>query len=65
MRQDDFEEYINKLENKKFVTSRSPSLIINNFYSLITIVIISITIILYVNYVVPAQKESKKNKKHE
>jgi hypothetical protein len=55
MKQEDFEEYIKTLQNKKFQTSKRPSLIINNFYSLITIVIISIVIIIYTNYVVPYQ----------
>lgn len=67
MKQDDFEEYINNLQTKEFETSRRPSLIVNNFYSLITIVIISIAIIIYTNYVVPAQKKAeieKNAKKH-
>ena len=46
----------------KFKTSRRPSLIISNFYSLITIAIISITIIVYSGYVLPAQKEYKLEK---
>ncbi len=64
MKQDDFEEYIKHLQNKKFVTSRRPSLIINNFYSIVTIVIISIAIIIYTNYVVPAQQNNKVQKEH-
>jgi hypothetical protein len=53
MKQKDFEEYIADLQNKKFVTSRKDSIIINNFYSIVTIIIICIAIILYTNYVVP------------
>ena len=64
MKQDDFVDYINTLQNKKFTTNRKASLIVNNFYSLITIVIISISIILYTNYVVPAQKKINDEKKH-
>ncbi len=60
MKQEEFEEYITTLQNKTFVTSRKPSAIIGNMYSLITIVIISISIIIYTNYVVPAQKAYKK-----
>lgn len=64
MKQDDFEEYIDTLQNKKYVTSRKPSSIISNMYSLITIVIISIAIVVYTNYVIPAEKaQEKKNEK--
>jgi hypothetical protein len=59
MKQDDFEDYIKTLQNKEYTTSRRPSLIVNNFYSLITIIIISISILIYTNYVVPAQKSHK------
>ncbi|MCK5110434.1 MAG: hypothetical protein KAQ94_02855 [Arcobacteraceae bacterium] len=64
MKQEDFEEYIQTLHNKQFETSRKPSAIVNNFYSLITIVIISIAIIIYVNYVVPAQQANKIKTEH-
>ena len=64
MKQDDFVEYIKHLENKKFVTSRRDSTIIVNFYSLITIIIISIAIIIYTAYVVPAQKQSSNDVKN-
>ncbi len=51
---------INKLlEKQEFKTTRKSSMIINNFYSLISIVIISIAVILYTNYVVPAQDAKK------
>ena len=59
MKHDDFVEYVQRLQNKKFVTSRKPSTIIGNFYSLITIVIVSISILIYTNFIVPAL-ESKK-----
>ena len=49
-------DLINELQEKSYKTTRKSSIIVNNFFSLITIVIISITIIVYVNYVVPAQK---------
>jgi len=51
MKQNDFVEYIDKLQNKRFVTTRRDSLIVNNLYSLITIVIVSIAILIYTNYV--------------
>jgi len=52
MKQEDFEEYIAHLQNKSFKTSRKDSAIINNLYTLITIVIVSIAIVVYTNYVV-------------
>ncbi|MEA3383360.1 MAG: hypothetical protein U9Q20_01605 [Campylobacterota bacterium] len=52
-------EHIAELQEKSYKTTKKQSVVINNFFSLITIIIISITIILYVNYVVPAQKERK------
>ena len=52
-------EYIQGLQEKSYKTTKRPSIVINNFFSLITIIIISITIILYVNYIVPAQKAKK------
>jgi len=51
MKQEDFEEYIKHLQTKKFQTSKRPSLMVNNFYSIITIAIMSIAIILYVNFI--------------
>ncbi len=53
-------EHIKELQNnKEFKTTRKQSIIINNFFSLASIIMISIAIILYVNYVVPAQDAKK------
>ncbi len=54
-------EYINDLQNNnnEFKTTRKQSIITNNFFSLASIIMISIAIILYVNYVVPAQDAKK------
>ena len=53
-------EYINELiESREFKSSKKQSIIVNNFFSLITIIIMSIAIILYVNYVIPAQKNKE------
>ena len=57
MKQEDFEQKIEELQNKEFKSNRKASTIINNFYSHITIVIMSVAIILYVNYVVPVQEK--------
>jgi tellurite resistance protein TehA-like permease len=51
MKQEDFEEYIAYIQNKKFVSSRKDSLVVNNFYTLITIAMVCIAIYLYTNYV--------------
>ncbi|MCK5293101.1 MAG: hypothetical protein KAJ49_00490 [Arcobacteraceae bacterium] len=52
-------EEIEKIVVKSLKGQRKTSTIINNFYSLITIVIMSIVIIWYVNYILPFQKENK------
>jgi len=49
-------EYINELQNKDIKSKRRQSTVINNFYSLITIIIMCVTIIFYTVYVVPAQE---------
>ena len=53
-------EYIKELQQKEFHTSKKQSVIVNNMFSLISIIIISIATILYVNSVVPAQKAKAK-----
>ena len=66
MKQEDFEEYIYELQNKKFKTNRRTSTIINNFYTLVTIVIMTITIVIYVNIIVPShKKQNQLSKKYE
>jgi len=53
-------EHIQELiDNKEFKSTKKQSIIVNNFFSLITIIMMSIAIILYVNYVVPAQQAKK------
>ncbi len=51
-------EQIQELQKQTFKTTRRDSIIVNNFYSLLTIVIMSICIILYANYILPSQKAS-------
>ena len=51
-----------EIEKIKIVDIRhkqSPGLIINRFYTLLTIAIVSVAIIWYVNYVLPQQKLQK------
>jgi len=49
-------ENIKKIEVKSIRVPRKDSLVINNFYSLITIVIMCVVIIWYTNYILPQQK---------
>ncbi|RLA83302.1 MAG: hypothetical protein DRG78_04810 [Epsilonproteobacteria bacterium] len=53
-------EYINELQTKEIKTSRRQSIIINNFYSLMTIIIMCVAVIFYTVYIVPAQEAKKK-----
>jgi hypothetical protein len=41
--------------------SRNQSTIINNFFTLASIIIIAVTLTLYVKYIVPKQKEETKS----
>jgi len=52
-------EYIKELMEHKYTKERKQSIVINNFYTLLTIGMVSIAIILYTNYVVPAQNNKK------
>ncbi|MEA2019263.1 MAG: hypothetical protein U9N59_12515 [Campylobacterota bacterium] len=56
---DDRIEYINELQNKVFKSEKRQSTVINNFYSLITIIIMCVSVIFYTVYVVPAQEAKK------
>ena len=47
---------IKKIEVKSIKVPRKDSLIINNFYSLITIIIMCVVILWYTNYILPQQK---------
>ena len=63
-------EYIKKLQSRtSFKGKRSPATIILNFYTLVTIVIVSIALILYSNYIIPSFEAKKqrelKEKEHE
>lgn len=54
-------KYIKKLQFEGFEKQRSQSSVLNNFYSIITIALVCVAIIFYINYVIPAQ-ESKKQR---
>jgi hypothetical protein len=47
---------IKKLQGEPFKAIKRQSVVINNFYSIITIITICISVIFYNVYIVPAQK---------
>ena len=51
---------IKQIKIKDLKVGRTPSVRINNFYSLMTIVIMSVVVIWYVNYILPEQEKAKK-----
>ena len=53
------EKELEPIQIKSIKTLRKPNTVINNFFTLITIAIMSIVIIWYVNFVLPGQKISK------
>ena len=59
------EKEVEQIEVKSIRTQRKPNTIINNFFTLMTIAIMSIVIIWYVNFVLPEQKSAlqKENNK--
>jgi len=64
------DEKIKPIEIRSIRVPRKPSVVINNFFSLMTIIIISLVIIWYVNYVLPnqtllKQKQLKLQQYHE
>lgn len=54
-------EYINQLQEKPYKNKKSPATIILNFYTLVTIVLVSIAILLYSNYLLPSFEAKKQN----
>jgi hypothetical protein len=52
---DEENELLEKIENRKFKYQKKQSLVVNNFFTIITIAIMSIVIIWYVNYILPNQ----------
>jgi Tfp pilus assembly protein PilO len=53
------QEDIQQIEIRKLKRQRKTSVIVNNFYSLISIIIMSVVIIWYVNYILPKQNVIK------
>ena len=67
---DDRIKHIKELQRNPYKHQKSPSMILNNFFALMTIVVVAISITLYTVYILPAQqereaKELKEKKKQE
>jgi len=54
-------ELLEKIEQRKFKYQRKQSSIINNFFTIITIALVCIVMIWYVNYILPGQEQDKQN----
>lgn len=54
---DDRIEHIKELQEKSYKHQPRQSTVLGNFYAIITIVAVCISILYYVNYIQPAQKE--------
>ena len=52
-------EKINDLKENGLKVERKQSIVINNFFSIVTIGMVCISILYYTNYIVPAQKQKK------
>lgn len=55
-------ELLEKIQSRQYKYQRKQSSIINNFFTIITIAIVSIVIIWYVNYILPGQKQDELKK---
>ena len=62
-------EQINELIETKYIKQRKQSVVVNNFYSILTIGMVCISILFYTHYIVPAQKNKQqrelKQKQHQ
>jgi hypothetical protein len=59
MTDDERIERVQKLQKEGFKVNKSPTLVLGNIYSLITIVTVSLAILIYVNYVQPSFEKQK------
>jgi hypothetical protein len=50
---------IRKMQAEGFSSQKRQSLVLNKFYAIITIGVVTVSILFYVNYVIPAVKEKK------
>jgi cell division protein FtsL len=51
---------INEIQQNGIKVPRQQSVIVNNFFTIITIAMVCLSIIYYTNYIIPAQKEKQK-----
>lgn len=52
-------DHIKKLQSKSYKGQKSPAAVILNFYTILTIAIVSVAILLYSNYLAPAYEAKK------
>lgn len=52
-------EKIQELQNNVFKMEKRQSIVLNNFYSIVTIIVVCLSIIFYTVYIVPAQEAKK------
>ncbi len=52
-------DHIRKLQEKSYKGQKNPAAVIINFYTLVTIVLVSVVILLYSNYIAPAYEAKK------
>jgi len=58
-------ERIKKLQREGFRVPKRQSLILNNLYSLLTIVTMSLVILIYVNFILPIKEKHMKQNEQE
>ena len=52
-------KHIRKLQEKSYKGQKNPAAVILNFYTIVTIVLVSVVILLYSNYIAPAYEAKK------
>jgi len=57
-------EYIKDLQKKAYKHEPRQSSVLGNFYAIVTIVAVCISMLYYVNYIQPAQKAKKQRELH-
>jgi len=65
MEEKELEKEIKRIEVNDIRVERSPSVRMNNFYALATILIMSVVILWYSNYVFPQQEKIKQQERQE
>lgn len=56
---DDRTEYIKKLQESDFKTQPQQTVVLGNFYAIITIIVVCISMLYYVSYILPQVEEKE------